>query len=83
MNKPTDYGCMIAIYRILYGQYIYNIWDIFELGLKSNVFLWKKQQLNDGNHRKGTHSAKTGLIVWPKVHQIPQNSLCRSAQLAQ
>ena len=53
----TDYGLLMAISQILFGQY--HIWDIFWLGLKTKVFLWKKQ-LNDGNHEQGTHSAKMG-----------------------
>ena len=25
------------------------------------------------SHGQGTHSAKMVLIVWPKIHQMPQN----------
>ena len=35
----TDYGRMMAIFKILYG--CHHIWDIFGLGLKSNVFIAK------------------------------------------
>ena len=35
----TDYGRMMAIFKILYGHH--HIWDIFGLGLKSKVFIEK------------------------------------------
>ena len=60
----TDYGRMMAIFKILYGHH--HIWDIFGLGLKSKVFIEKKQ-LNDKNLRQGILTVpKYVLIVWLK-----------------
>ena len=35
----TDYGRMMAVFKILYGHH--HIWDIFGLGLKSKVIIEK------------------------------------------
>ena len=77
----TDYGRMMAIFKILYGHH--HIWDIFGLGLKSKQQA-TSQQLNDENPGQGILTVpKYVLIVWLKICQISQSLFGRSALLAQ
>ena len=55
LQSKTEYRCIVPVSQIFYSQY--HKWDILGFGLKSKVFV-EKQQLNDGNHGQGTHSAK-------------------------
>ena len=74
----TDYGLLMAISQILFGQY--HIWDIFWLGLKTKVFCGKNNWMMEIMN-KGLTVPKWGLIVVrPKIPQIPQNLFGQSAQ---
>ena len=67
----TDYGRMMAIFKILYGHH--HIWDKFGL----------EKKLNDKNPGQGILTVpKYVLIVWLKICQIPQSLFGRSALLA-
>ena len=59
MHDITDYGRMMAISQIIFGQYHtylgYSRWVRSE----KQVFFSEKQ-LNDGNHGQGIKSAKIG-----------------------
>ena len=44
----TDYGCMMAIFKILYGHH--HTWDIFGLGLKSKAFIEKNNRMMEIMH---------------------------------
>jgi hypothetical protein len=52
-------------------SYFGSIWELYVLDLKKQVFCKKENQIHTFSHGQGTHSAKTVLIVWPKIPQMP------------
>ena len=69
MSLVTDDGHVKAISLILSGQY--HIWELYLLDLKSKVFCKKINQIHTQKHGQGTHSAKIGTVVWPKIPKMP------------
>ena len=66
IKATTDYRHPEVTSQILYGQYL--IWELYVLGLKTKVFLQRKQS-NTQNDGQGVN---VGALVWPKIPKVTQ-----------
>jgi hypothetical protein len=70
--------------QILYGQY--HIWDLFGIVCfrpENQIVFCRKKQSHTQNHGQGTHSAKMGAVVWPKIPKMPPEFLGQSLGLSE